>query len=118
MMLVRLFMTLGGFFFVDILSSRPGSGARSQICEGLLQVRGVQYSTGFDRVYLTVYFRRALCHLQTLRYQQAVSDFKKVLVLEPQNDTVRGQMVATQKLIRKIEFEKVISQTLAPLEES
>ena len=54
-----------------------------------------------------VWCRRAVCHLQTLRYQKAVADFKKLLALEPHNETVRGQMLATQKLIKKIEFEKV-----------
>lgn len=42
-----------------------------------------------------------------MKYQLAVADFKKVLTLEPHNDTVRSQLVSTQKLIRKIEFEKV-----------
>jgi serine/threonine-protein phosphatase 5 len=50
---------------------------------------------------------RATCYLQTLRPQLAVADFKKILAIEPKNETVRQQMVATQKLIRKIEFEKV-----------
>jgi len=51
--------------------------------------------------------RRATCYLQTIRPQLAVADFKKVLTLEPHNETVRAQLVSTQKLIRKIEFEKV-----------
>lgn len=42
-----------------------------------------------------------------LKLQLAVADFKKVLSLETNNETVRQQMVSTQKLIRKIEFEKV-----------
>jgi serine/threonine-protein phosphatase 5 len=42
-----------------------------------------------------------------MKHQLAVADFKKVLALEPQNEVVRGQMASTQKLIRKIEFEKV-----------
>lgn len=45
--------------------------------------------------------------MQIMKPQQAVTDFKKVLTLEPHNETIRSQMVATQKLIRKIEFEKV-----------
>jgi len=53
--------------------------------------------------------RRAVCHLQNLRYQRAVADFKRLLTLEPKNDTVRGQMMTTQKLIKKIEFEKASS---------
>ena len=50
---------------------------------------------------------RATCYLQTLKYKQAISDFKKVLNLEPQNDVVRQQMESTQKILRKSEFEKV-----------
>ena len=53
------------------------------------------------------YCRRATCYMQILKPQSAVSDFRKVLTLEPKNETVRSQMVSTQKLIRKIEFEKV-----------
>lgn len=34
-----------------------------------------------------------------------------MLKLEPKNDTVQKQMVATQKLMRKIEFEKVRGAT-------
>lgn len=52
-------------------------------------------------------YRRATCQLQTLKPQAAIADFKRVLAIEPKNDTVRQQLTATQKLIRKIEFEKV-----------
>lgn len=48
-------------------------------------------------------------------YQLAVADFKKVLSFEPNNETVRSQLVSTQKLIRKIEFEKVDLGTASPL---
>lgn len=51
--------------------------------------------------------RRAQCHLQILKPQLAVGDFKKVLAIEPHNKTVKQQLEATQKLVRKIEFEKV-----------
>ena len=51
--------------------------------------------------------RRATCYLQTLRYRQAISDFKKLLTLEPQNQLVRMQLDSTQKIMRKVEFEKV-----------
>lgn len=57
--------------------------------------------------------RRATCYMQIMKPQQAVADFKKILGLEPHNETVRSQLVATQKLIRKIEFEKV-STALTP----
>ncbi|KAJ7282984.1 phosphoprotein phosphatase [Mycena rebaudengoi] len=52
------------------------------------------------------YYRRATCYMQILKLQAAVADFRKVLALEPKNETVRAQLVATQKLIRKIEFER------------
>jgi serine/threonine-protein phosphatase 5 len=52
-------------------------------------------------------FRRGTCHLQILKYSQAIADFKKVVKLEPKNDLVKTQLASTQKLVRKIEFEKV-----------
>ncbi|OBZ68079.1 Serine/threonine-protein phosphatase 5 [Grifola frondosa] len=42
------------------------------------------------------------------RYKQAISDFKKLLALEPQNQLVRTQLDSTQKILRKVEFEKAI----------
>ncbi|PPR05835.1 hypothetical protein CVT26_010115 [Gymnopilus dilepis] len=61
-----------------------------------------------DSKYVKAYYRRATCYMQIMKPQQAVVDFKKILSLEPHNETVRSQMVSTQKLIRKIEFEKAI----------
>ncbi|KAF8236590.1 Metallo-dependent phosphatase [Tricholoma matsutake] len=61
-----------------------------------------------DPKYTKAYYRRATCYMQILKPQSAVADFRKVLALEPKNETVRAQMVSTQKLIRKIEFEKAI----------
>jgi serine/threonine-protein phosphatase 5 len=43
-----------------------------------------------------------------LKYQAAIADFKKVLALNPGDATVKSQLVTTQKLVRKIEFEKAI----------
>ncbi|KAF7321747.1 Serine/threonine-protein phosphatase [Mycena kentingensis (nom. inval.)] len=59
-----------------------------------------------DPKYAKAYYRRALCQLQVLKPQAAVGDFKRVLNLEPNNASVRAQLTATQKLIKKIEFEK------------
>ncbi|KAJ6500100.1 phosphoprotein phosphatase [Mycena vitilis] len=61
-----------------------------------------------DPKYAKAYYRRATCYMQILKPQAAVADFRKVLTIEPKNETVRAQLVATQKLIRKIEFEKAI----------
>jgi serine/threonine-protein phosphatase 5 len=49
-----------------------------------------------------------MCHIQILKPQLAVVDLKAVLALEPQNAQVRKQLDSTQKLVRKIEFEKAI----------
>ncbi|KAI0780072.1 Metallo-dependent phosphatase-like protein [Fomes fomentarius] len=59
-----------------------------------------------DPKYAKAYYRRATCYLQTLRYKQAIADFKKLLALEPQNQLVRMQLDSTQKILRKVEFEK------------
>lgn len=53
-------------------------------------------------------YRRALCHLQTLHSQLALQDFKKVLALDPKNAEARRRHTDTQKLIRRVEFEKAI----------
>jgi serine/threonine-protein phosphatase 5 len=49
-----------------------------------------------------------MCHIQTLKPQSAIADLKRVLALEPQNAQVRKELESTQKLVRKIEFEKAI----------
>ncbi|TBU56375.1 Metallo-dependent phosphatase-like protein, partial [Dichomitus squalens] len=61
-----------------------------------------------DPKYAKAYYRRATCYLQTMKYKQAIADFKKLLALEPQNQLVRMQMDSTQKILRKAEFEKAI----------
>ncbi|RPD74291.1 protein phosphatase 5, partial [Lentinus tigrinus ALCF2SS1-7] len=61
-----------------------------------------------DPKYAKAYYRRATCYLQTLKYKQAIGDFKKLLTLEPQNQLVRMQLDSTQKILRKVEFEKAI----------
>ncbi|KAI0051921.1 protein phosphatase 5, partial [Auriscalpium vulgare] len=58
--------------------------------------------------YAKAYYRRAMCHLQTLKPQLAIADLRQVLKLEPQNKQVKEQLAQTQKLVRRIEFEKAI----------
>lgn len=57
--------------------------------------------------YAKAYYRRGVSSLAILRPKDAVPDFKKALEIEPGNRTVREQLNATVKLIRRIEFEKV-----------
>jgi len=61
-----------------------------------------------DPKYVKAYYRRALCYLSILKNVQAIADFKKTLALDPQNTIARKQLEATQKLQRRIEFEKAI----------
>ncbi|KAI0268648.1 Metallo-dependent phosphatase-like protein [Gloeopeniophorella convolvens] len=58
--------------------------------------------------YAKAYYRRAMCHIQILKPQQAIADLKRVLALEPQNAQIRKELESTQKLVRRIEFEKAI----------
>ncbi|EJD02809.1 protein phosphatase 5 [Fomitiporia mediterranea MF3/22] len=61
-----------------------------------------------DPSYVKAYYRRALCQVQVLKPKLAVTDFKKVIALEPNNALARTQLDTTQKLIRRTEFEKAI----------
>ncbi|KAG2078912.1 hypothetical protein BDR04DRAFT_997193, partial [Suillus decipiens] len=61
-----------------------------------------------DPKYAKAFYRRATCYLQIAKPQLAVADFKKVVALEPRNTIVQSQLTATQKLVRRIEFEKAI----------
>ncbi|CAG7854684.1 Serine/threonine-protein phosphatase T Short=PPT [Serendipita indica DSM 11827] len=63
-----------------------------------------------DPRYVKAYYRRALCYLSILKNPQAIADFKKTLALDPQNAVAKKQLEATQKLQRRIEFEKAIEQ--------
>ena len=93
-----------------------------QICQGVLPVGVCPTTThpplpcprlprghsSFGNRWLTLRASRAMCHIQILKPQLAVADLKRVLALEPQNAQVRKELESTQKLVRKIEFEKAI----------
>lgn len=59
--------------------------------------------------YAKAYYRRGLSYLAILRPTDAVLSFKSALKLDPSNASIRSQLDATVKLVRRIEFEKVIS---------
>jgi len=61
-----------------------------------------------DPKYMKAYYRRGLCHLSVLKYQKAIEDFRTSLKLDPKNAIAKSQLEATQKLVRRIEFEKAI----------
>ncbi|KAH7874600.1 phosphoprotein phosphatase [Lentinula edodes] len=82
--------------------------ARMKLEEFGYAISDASQAIKLDPKYAKAYYRRGTCYLQTLNHQKSISDFKKVLALEPQNNTVRSQLQATQKLYRKLEFEKAI----------
>ena len=57
--------------------------------------------------YAKAFYRRGVSYLAILRPAQAVPDFKQALAIDPHNKSIRDQLNATVKLIRRIEFEKV-----------
>ena len=59
--------------------------------------------------YAKAYYRRGLSYLAILRPTDAVLSFKSALKLDPNNASIRSQLDATVKLVRRIEFEKVSS---------
>ncbi|THG95052.1 hypothetical protein EW145_g8032 [Phellinidium pouzarii] len=73
-----------------------------------LAYRNAAKALELDPKYVKAFYRRALCHLQILKPQLAVADFKKVLTLDPKNAVARSQLDTTLKLIRKADFEKAI----------
>ncbi|KAJ3829954.1 phosphoprotein phosphatase [Lentinula raphanica] len=82
--------------------------ARMKLEEFGYAISDASQAIKLDPKYAKAYYRRGTCYLQTLNHQKSISDFKKVLALEPKNDIVRTQLQATQKLFRKLEFEKAI----------
>ena len=61
-----------------------------------------------DSGLVKAYYRRASAHLSILDPKSALPDLRKVVSLEPGNATVRAQLDATVKLVRRLEFEKAI----------
>ncbi|KAK4702839.1 serine/threonine-protein phosphatase 5, partial [Phenoliferia sp. Uapishka_3] len=59
--------------------------------------------------HVKAYFRRATANLSIMKPKAAVTDLKRVLQLEPNNATAKAQLDATQKLLRRLQFEAAIS---------
>lgn len=59
-----------------------------------------------DSKYVKAYYRRGVAQLSIMRPKAAVSDLKKVIALEPKNAQAKLQLESTQKLVRRMEFEK------------
>ena len=84
-----------------------GAMTRMKLEENGYAIDDATKAITIDPNYVKAYYRRALCYLSIVKLPLAVADFKKVLKLEPQNQQAKTSLDATQKLIKKIEFEKV-----------
>ncbi|KAG8929820.1 hypothetical protein FRC02_005023 [Tulasnella sp. 418] len=82
--------------------------ARMKLEENGYAIADTTTAISLDPNYVKAYYRRALCQLSILKPQLAVADFKMVLKLDPNNTLAKGQLTATQKLIRKMQFEAAI----------
>lgn len=59
-----------------------------------------------DGKYTKAYYRRAVAQLAIMRPKAAITDFKKVAQLDPKNVIAKQQLDSTQKLVRRLDFEK------------
>lgn len=83
-----------------------GAATRLKLEEHGVAIADATKAIELDAKYVKAYYRRAVAQLAIMRPKAAVQDFKKVIALEPGNTTAKQQLDSTQKLIRRIEFEK------------
>lgn len=83
-----------------------GAAARLKMEEHGLAIADATKALELDPKYVKAYFRRAVAQLAILRPKAALTDLKKVVALEPKNAQAKAQLDSTQKLIRRLEFEK------------
>lgn len=104
----------------------PALFSNRAACELKLEQHGLAiedagHAIALDPQFAKAYFRRASAHLSILDPKAALPDLRKVVQLDPKNSTVRSQLDATVKLVRRLEFERAIrvemgtstSQTIA-----
>lgn len=73
-----------------------------------LAIADADKAIALDPKFAKAYYRRASAHLSILDPKAALPDLRMVLKLEPKNATVKVQLDATVKLVRRLEFEKAI----------
>lgn len=93
--------------------SVPALWSNRAACELKLEQHGLAIEDAgkaieLDAKFAKAYFRRASAHLSILDPKAALPDLRKVLQLDPKNATVRAQLDATVKLVRRLEFERAI----------
>ena len=93
--------------------SVPAFYSNRAACELKLEQHGLAIEDAtkaiqLDSKFSKAYFRRASAHLSILDPKSALPDLRMVVQLEPKNASVKAQLEATVKLIRRLEFEKAI----------
>ncbi|KAJ1026328.1 hypothetical protein NDA16_002415 [Ustilago loliicola] len=93
--------------------SVPAFYSNRAACELKLEQHGLAIEDAtkaiqLDSKFSKAYFRRASAHLSILDPKSALPDLRIVAQLEPKNTSVKAQLEATVKLIRRLEFEKAI----------
>ena len=68
----------------------------------------------YDPRYVKAFYRRAVAQLSIMKPEAAMADLKRVVALDPKNATARAQLDSTQKLIRRIAFEKACRSPARP----
>ncbi|KAG0146971.1 hypothetical protein CROQUDRAFT_43612, partial [Cronartium quercuum f. sp. fusiforme G11] len=90
---------------------QEGSAVRLKREEHGLAIMDTSRAIDLDPKYVKAFFRRGTAHLSIMKPQLAIKDFKQCLVFDPQNVAAQTQLTATQKLVRRLEFEKAIASS-------
>lgn len=98
--------TTGYRILTDTRFMTIGAAARLKMEEHGLAIADATKALELDSKYVKAYFRRAVAQLAIMRPKAALSDFKRIVALEPKNAQAKAQLDSTQKLVRRLEFEK------------
>ncbi|KAI5480161.1 protein phosphatase 5, partial [Pseudohyphozyma bogoriensis] len=85
------------------------AAVRLKLEEHGLAIADATRAIELDPRFVKAYYRRALANLAIMKPKAALVDFRKVLQLEPKNGPAKAQLDATQKLLRRLQFEAAIS---------
>ena len=79
-----------------------------QVCTISITLTFPAKAIDLDPRFAKAYFRRASAYLSILDPKAALPDLRAIMRLEPKNATIKAQLDATTKLVRRLEFEKAI----------
>ncbi|KAK4050596.1 Palmitoyl-protein thioesterase 1 [Microbotryomycetes sp. JL201] len=85
------------------------AAVRLKLEEHGLAIADATRAIEIDERAVKAYFRRALANIAIMKPKAAVVDLKKILSIDPNNASARAQLDATQKLLRRLQFEAAIS---------